>query len=63
MFLSKQSNVFPTTELRRRLSEVQTNRVTELLEKKVELYFDPNSNLNGVTYKIDHSLVAINQFP
>jgi len=34
-----------------------------LLEKKAELYFDPNSNLNGVTYKIDHSLVAINQFP
>ena len=63
MFLSKQSNVFPTTELRRRLSEVQTNRVSELLEKKVELYFDPNSNLNGVSYKIDHSLVAINQFP
>lgn len=63
IFLSKTANVFPTTELRRRLSEVQTHKVYDLLEKKVELYFDSKSPYNGVNYKIDNSLVAISQFP
>lgn len=63
MFLAKHANVFPTSELRRRLAELHTNRVTEFLEKKVELFFDPNSHLNGVTYRLNDRLNAINQYP
>lgn len=63
MFLSKKSNIFPVAELQRRLSDVLTNNVNQYLEKKVELYFDPESHLNGVSYKIDERLTAINQFP
>lgn len=63
MFLTKSSNIFPVPELRRRLSELQTGGIYELLEKKVELYFDPSSPFNGVNYRIDPNLMAINTWP
>lgn len=63
MFLTKSSNIFPVPELRRRLSELQTGGIYELLEKKVELYFDPTSPFNGVNYRIDPNLQAINTWP
>ena len=63
MFLTKSANIFPVTEARRRLSELQTNNLSELLEKKVNLFFDPNSPYNGVNYEIDFSLNPINKFP
>ena len=40
MFLTKTANIFPTAELRRRLSEVQTQKISEFLEKRVALFFD-----------------------
>lgn len=63
MFLQKQGNVFPIVELRRRLSELEDT--WSYLEKRVQLYFDPESKLGGVNYKIDtkNSLVAIDKFP
>lgn len=63
MFLAKTANIFPATEIRNRLTELQLNNTYELLEKKVELYFDPKSVFNGVNYKIDPSLEPINKFP
>lgn len=63
MFLSKSANIFPVTEARRRLSELQTNNLSELLEKKVNLFFDPASPYNGVNYEIDFNLNPINRFP
>ncbi len=63
IFLSKTSNVFPTAELRRRLTEVQQNNIHEYLEKKVELYFDPTSPYNGVSYHINPNLTSIHKFP
>ena len=64
MFLSKAANVFPTAEIRARLSEVQNNNIYERLEKKVDLYFDSKSTeYNGVNYNINLDGVAINKFP
>lgn len=63
MFLTKSANIFPVTEARRRLSELQTNNLSELLEKKVNLFFDPNSPYNGINYEIDFNLNPINKFP
>lgn len=63
MFLSKSANIFPTAELRRRLSEVQTHKIYDLTEKKVNLYFDSKSKYNGVSYEIDDRLEAITVFP
>lgn len=63
MFLSRTANIFPAAELQRRISELTTSNLAELLEKKVELYFDPNSPYNGVNYKIDPDLIAINHYP
>ena len=63
MFLIKTANIFPTAELRRRLSEVQTTKLYEYTEKKVNLYFDNNSPYNGVNYEIDHRLEPITTFP
>lgn len=63
MFLTKSANIFPVTEARRRLSELQTNNLSELLEKKVNLFFDPTSPYNGVNYEIDFKLNPINKFP
>lgn len=63
MFLTKTANVFPTTELRRRLSEVQTHNIYDNIEKKVQLYFDSNSPYNGVGYEINPKLEAITTFP
>lgn len=63
MFLTKSANIFPVTEARRRLSELQTNNLSELLEKKINLFFDPNSPYNGVNYEIDFKLNPINKFP
>jgi hypothetical protein len=63
MFLTKSANIFPVTEARRRLSELQTNNLSELLEKKINLFFDPKSPYNGVNYEIDFKLNPINKFP
>ena len=63
MFLAKTANIFPFAELRRRLSEVQTSNEYEKLEKKVDLYFDPSSSYNGVSYDLNPKLQAISHFP
>jgi hypothetical protein len=64
MFLTKTANIFPTAELRRRLSELQVNKMEDFLEKKVTLYFDPNCKIyNGVNYDLSDKLQAINRFP
>lgn len=62
MFLARTANIFPTSELRRRLSEVQS--IKELAQKKVTLYFDPAAKVtNGVAYDINNKLTAIDHFP
>lgn len=64
MFLSKTANIFPTAELRRRLSEIQTGNLYQLAEKKVDLYFDPHNKIyNGVNYTINDKLTPITRFP
>lgn len=63
MFLSRSANIFPVTELRKRLSEVQANNIYELLEKKVDLFFDHKSEFNGVNYAMNLEADAINKFP
>lgn len=64
MFLTKTANIFPTAELRRRLSEIQTHKMQDYLEKKAVLYFDPDAKVyNGVNYEINEKLTAINKFP
>lgn len=63
MFLSRKANIMPTAELQRRGTEIITNNIQDYVEKKVELFFDHNSPYNGVNYKIDNSLIAINQHP
>lgn len=64
MFLSKEANVFPTTELRKRLSDVQAHNIYQKLEKKVSLYFDPKSKeYNGINYTMNLEGTAISNFP
>jgi hypothetical protein len=63
MFLSKSANIFPTAELRRRLTEIQTHKIYDQLEKKVDLYFDPTSTYNGVNYQVNFKAEAISKFP
>lgn len=63
MFLAKTANIFPATEIRNRISELQINNTYELLEKKVELFFNPKSIFNGVDYRLDMSLEPINKHP
>lgn len=63
MFLSKSANVFPVTELRNRLSEVQSYNIYQLLEKKVELFFDHKSEFNGINYAMNLDATAISKFP
>lgn len=65
-FLQRQGNIFPVAELRTRLSKLEQQTAWERLEKKVELYFDPDAKeYNGVNYKIDtrNKLQPINRFP
>ncbi len=64
MFLTKTANVFPTAELRRRLSEVQTHKIYDLTAKTIDLFFDSKSKIyNGVNYEVNPKLEAINVFP
>ncbi len=63
MFLSRSSNIFPVYELQRRLNDVNSFKIYELLEKKVDLFLDPESPYNGVNYEINHELAPINEFP
>jgi hypothetical protein len=63
MFLSKAANIFPFAELRRRLSEVLTTKEYELSEHKVDLFFDPSSPYQGISYSINNSLNPITRFP
>lgn len=63
MFLSKSANIFPVIELRRRLTEIQTSGEYSFVEKKVDLFFDPTSNYNGINYEINNSLTSINNYP
>lgn len=65
MFITKSSNLFPTVELGNRLSQIESNNLYDKIAKKVELYFDPSSEFNGVNYKIDtaNRLKAIDKFP
>lgn len=63
MFLSKSANVFPTAELRNRLSKVEDDSLHLKLGTKVYLYNDPESIFNGVNYKIDPTLPEVRAWP
>lgn len=63
MFLARRAHIFPSAEIQRRLSEVISQDLYYKAEKKVDLFFDPISPYNGVSYKIDHSLTPITSFP
>lgn len=62
MFLTKGASIFPQAEIQNRLTEIQNYKILETRQKKVNLYFDPESD-TGVSYKIDNSLIAIDKFP
>jgi hypothetical protein len=62
MFLAKTANIFPSPELRRRLSEITTDKFYESSRLVVDLMFDPNS-YNGVKYEVNHSLEPIDTYP
>lgn len=62
IFLSRESTIFPSSEIQNRLTEVNNKKLLDLFEKKVELFFDPSSPY-GVNYKINNKLNAINDFP
>ena len=59
IFLSKESTIFPTIELRRRLSELQTSNQEPI---NVNLFFDPESS-KGVSYEVDLHATPINSYP
>lgn len=69
MFLQRTGAMFPIPELRDRLAKIESRDGIgiSLLEKRLELYFDPTSPTayNGVNYKIDtqKKLKPINSFP
>lgn len=66
IFLQKRGNIFPIPELRNRLAKIESNSRWEVLEKNVELFYDPTAKeFNGVNYKIDakNRLTPINKFP
>ena len=64
MFLTKSATIFPSPELRNRLSYVLTHDLYSYAEKKVELYFDPQAkDSNGVGFKVNPTLKSIHKFP
>lgn len=66
MFLAENSAILPAGEAARRLVELESSNVFQLIEKVVELYFDPEATqTNGVNYKIDSKgkLKPITKFP
>jgi hypothetical protein len=66
MFLVRNTNIFPVLELRRRRQELDESATVALLEKRVELYYDPRAtSTGGVNYKLDieNKLRPIREFP
>ena len=66
MFLAENAALLPAAEAARRLQELEADRSYNLIEKVVELYFDPDArDTNNVNYKIDSAgkLKPITQFP
>lgn len=66
IFLVKSNNIFPVSELKRRREQITRDNITQRLEKRVELYYDPAAkSTNGVNYKIDtnNKLRPIREFP
>jgi hypothetical protein len=64
MFLARNANIFPTAELRNRLTKVLNENLYEQAEKKVDLYFDSTSTTyNGVNYSLNNNNTAISRFP
>jgi hypothetical protein len=66
VFLVKNNNIFPVAELKRRRQEIETSKVLHTLEKKVELFYDPDAKVTGgVNYTIDinNRLKPIREFP
>jgi hypothetical protein len=64
MFLAKTGNIFPVSELKERLFQLEANPYHNMLEKKVKLLFDANKPY-GINYQIDtqNELESINNFP
>ena len=64
VFLSREGNFFPVFEIKKRITNIERNNISTLIERKVDLYFD-KENYNGVNYKvdIDNKLKAIDSFP
>lgn len=66
MFLVRNTNIFPVPELRRRREEIGRDVNINMIEKRIELYYDPNAvNTGGVNYKVDihNKLKPIREFP
>ena len=53
IFLSKAANIFPSAELKRRLTQIEQEELYEKTALQVELYFSPTSKYNGVDYSVD----------
>lgn len=62
MFLARSSNIFPAPELRRRLSELTTDKFYESTRLVVDLLFDPKA-VNGVKYEVNHERKPIDYYP
>lgn len=64
IFLSKEGNMMPIFELKKRLALIERDDVLPYIEKKVELFYDKDAP-NGVDYRIDidNKYKAINDFP
>jgi len=66
VFLVSSNNVFPVAELMKRKEQLMRDKVTQLHEKRVELFFNKDAKkTNGVDYRIDVEgrLKAIREFP
>ena len=64
VFLAQKGAYLPTTEIQNRITKVRAEHIDETLAKRVELYFDPESD-TGVSYKLDteKKLQPVNEFP
>lgn len=65
MFLSVEGVYFPVVELRERLSKLENELDVRAIQKKLKLYFSPNSVYNGVDYQLDlkNECTPIDKFP
>jgi len=65
IFLIEQGTILPAMEASQRLTRLRAGNVENKIAKKVELFYDSDSEYNGISYQIDTSnkLTHINTFP